>query len=43
MVFLNKEWPIYAIINNVRFCVSKNNFITKLRIYQENCTNYVKA
>ena len=42
MTFLNKEWPVYAIINNMRLCV-KNNFVIKLHIYQENCTNYAKA
>ena len=39
---MQAEWPVYAIINNVRLCV-KNNFIIKLHIYQENCTNYAKA
>ena len=42
MVFLNKEWPVYAIINNVRLCVSKTTLLLSYIFIKKNCTNYVK-
>ena len=43
MVFLNKEWPVYAIINNVRLCVSKTSLLLSYIFIKKTAQIYVKA